>query len=308
MMQVDAVFEGGGVRGIAFIGAIEQIEAAGYMWRHIAGTSAGSIFAALLASGYTSNELKDLMYGLDYTSLLGRNWLHHIPIAGQAIPMLLYSGIYSNTVLEQYMTTWLHQKNVHTFADLPQGKLKIIASDVSSGNLIVFPDDLAKYGFTPSDFPIATAVRMSTNIPFFFRPYRWQTPTNVKPYYVVDGALLSNFPIWIFDVEDTPICPTFGFRLSEKKIFTPHHPIEGPFSLFSAMFKTMLQAHDQRHVDKHGESRTMFIRTGHVTPTDFDLSEEDRVYLYEEGKIAAQQFLKRWDFEEYKQKFRSNIV
>ncbi|MGV2794479.1 phospholipase, partial [Clostridium perfringens] len=56
-MEADAVFEGGGVKGIAFVGGIEVMESKGYVWKRLAGTSAGSIVAALLACDYRSSEI-----------------------------------------------------------------------------------------------------------------------------------------------------------------------------------------------------------------------------------------------------------
>ncbi len=52
-MKIDGVFEGGGVRGIAHVGAICALAEKGYEWERVAGTSAGSIIAALLAAGYS---------------------------------------------------------------------------------------------------------------------------------------------------------------------------------------------------------------------------------------------------------------
>ncbi|WP_430108644.1 patatin-like phospholipase family protein [Paenibacillus sp. B1-33] len=303
--EVDAVFEGGGVRGIAFVGAIETMEAQGCVWQRIAGCSAGSIVAALLASGYSGSEIKALMKSLDYQQLLGRTWLNEVPLLSRALPLLLRSGMYVNEPLERTLEKWLAQKGVCTFGDLPRGKLTIIASNVSNGKMVVLPDDLPDYGLTPAEFPIARAVRMSTTLPFFFQPYRWRTPLGCRPYWILDGGLLSNYPIWLFDAPTVPRWPTFGFRLTEKRTYDPVRRIRGPISLFDAMFKTMLQAHDQRHVDKHSESRTIFIPTHKVVTTKFDLTEYDQAWLMESGQRAAQSFLASWNFEKYKREFRA---
>ncbi len=57
-MKWDAVFEGGGVKGIGLVGAVAEVEKAGYEFVNLAGTSAGAIVASLLAVGYTAEELK----------------------------------------------------------------------------------------------------------------------------------------------------------------------------------------------------------------------------------------------------------
>jgi NTE family protein len=303
-MKADAVFEGGGVRGIAFIGAIQVMEAEGYQWERLAGTSAGSVVAALLACGYSARELIDIINTLDYSILRGKTWVHHLPLVGKALPLLFRSGIYLNTPLEDKLTHWLGRKGVSTFGDLPDGKLKIIASDISSGRMLILPDDLPRYDISPSRFPIAAAVRMSTTLPYFFQPYRLKTKIRRKPFYILDGGLLSNYPIWLFDVEGIPRWPTFGFRLLGKNTETPFHDIYGPFSMFRAMFQTMLKAHDQRHVDKHARKRTVFIPTGNVTTTQFDLNAEDRDLLFRSGQDTAQRFLAGWDYEKYIKEFR----
>nr|WP_254639683.1 patatin-like phospholipase family protein [Cohnella sp. GbtcB17] len=303
--EADAVFEGGGVRGIAFVGAIETMEAQGCVWQRIAGNSAGSIVAALLASGYNGSEIKTLMKSLDYRQLLGRTWLNEVPFRNKALPLLFKSGIYVNEPLERTIEMWLQQKGIRTFGDLPLGKLTIVASNISNGKMVVFPDDLPDYGLCPAELSIAAAVRMSTTLPFFFQPYRWKTAIDRRPYFILDGGLLSNYPIWLFDVPSAPRWPTFGFRLSEKRTYDPVRRVRGPVSLFGAMFKTMLQAHDQRHVDKHSESRTIFIPTDKVATTKFDLTEYDQAWLMESGQRAAQSFLESWNFETYKREFRA---
>ncbi|WP_042214141.1 patatin-like phospholipase family protein [Paenibacillus borealis] len=305
-MEADAVFEGGGVKGIAFVGAIEVMEARGYTWNKLAGTSAGAIVATLLACGFNSAEIRELMNSLDYMKLLGRTRMNSLPILNKTLPLVMKSGIYSNHILEQVMTEWLKRKKVVTFGDIPEGKLSIIASNISNGRIVVFPNDLPQYGLKASDFPIAAAVRMSTTLPFFFQPYIWHTPLQKKPYYMLDGGMLSNYPIWLFDVDGVPRWPTFGFRLSEKRTYAQSIDINGPLSLLKGMFKTMLQAHDQRHVDKHAEVRTVFIPTGKVTTTKFELTEEDKHFLLTSGHTAADKFLETWDFEAYKHKFREN--
>ena len=53
-LKADAVFEGGGVKGIGLVGAVAFAEEKGYRWVNLAGTSAGAIVAALLAAGYNA--------------------------------------------------------------------------------------------------------------------------------------------------------------------------------------------------------------------------------------------------------------
>ncbi|MDO7206006.1 patatin-like phospholipase family protein [Paraclostridium bifermentans] len=68
---------------------------------------------------------------------------------------------------------------------------------VTRKKLLVLPDDLVDYGLDPMEFEISKAVRMSVSIPLYFYPVELKYDN--KSCFVVDGGLLSNFPIWIFD-------------------------------------------------------------------------------------------------------------
>lgn len=169
-MKADAVFEGGGARGIAFIGAIQAMEEEKVEWERLAGTSAGALIAALLASGYKSYEIRDRVSELDFSKLRGKTYLNRIPIFGIFLELMINLGIYKNDYLESWVDLLLSEKGIMTFADLPDGKLKIIASDISNGQMLILPDDLDRYNMTTPDLKISTAVMMSASMPFFYRP------------------------------------------------------------------------------------------------------------------------------------------
>jgi NTE family protein len=296
-MKADAVFEGGGVRGIAFAGAIEAMEEQNLEWMRIAGTSAGAIVAALLAAGYTSKEIRTALEKMDFGQFRGRNIVNRIPLIGNLTQLVFSLGMYKNDYLESWMDELLTNKNIKTFADLPEGKLKIIASDISYGKMLIFPDDLPRYGMSPADVNISKAVMMSSSMPFFYRPVIWKGK-NGKKSYILDGGLLSNFPIWIFDKKN-PSFPTFGFHFVKEDVLG-ESIIPTPLHLFENIFRTMLQAHDLRHLNEDTRERTIQIPTGNITATDFDLSETDIDSLYSSGYHAATRFLSTWDFEKYK--------
>ncbi|MCI0764247.1 patatin-like phospholipase family protein [Bacillus sp. TL12] len=305
-MKIDGVFEGGGVRGIAHVGAICALEKQGYEWERVAGTSAGAIIAALLAAGYSCTELKDIISNMDYHQFTKKTLLDKIPFVGKALSAWTKLGIYSNDFLEKWLEDLLHKKGIHHFSDLsnPQN-LKIIASDISNGKMVIFPDDLPNYGFTNHDFSIAKAVKMSSTIPFYFEPIKWKTPKWKQPCYMVDGGILSNYPIWIFDCTSIPSWPTFGFHFVKDKIQAEPVPYEEPISMFKGLFKTMMQAHDLRHLDKETKARTITIPTGTITSTKFQLTTAEKEWLYQSGFNAAEKFLKSWNFKRYINQYRS---
>ncbi|GAB3799171.1 patatin-like phospholipase family protein [Virgibacillus kimchii] len=295
-MKADAVFEGGGIRGVAFAGAIEAMEKNNIEWMRIAGTSAGAVVATLLAAGYKSHEIRQVLEQMDFSRFRGRTFVNRIPLIGNLVQLIFSLGMYKNNYLASLVDELLADKGIETFADLPEGKLKIIASDISYGKMLIFPDDLPRYGMSPSDVPISNAVMMSTSMPFFYRPVIWKGK-NGKKSYILDGGLLSNFPIWIFD-EKNPRYPTIGFHFTKEKIIG-NTIIPSPLHLFENIFRTMLQAHDLRHLDAISKERTVQIPAGDIAATDFDLNKSQIDTLYKAGYAAAATFMETWDFNKH---------
>jgi NTE family protein len=91
--HVDLVFEGGGVKGIALVGAYSVLEEEGYEPQNMAGASAGAIVAALIAAGYTSDELKEIISKLDYDQFKDEALDDRFPL-GKALSILRDLGIY----------------------------------------------------------------------------------------------------------------------------------------------------------------------------------------------------------------------
>lgn len=296
-MEIDGVFSGGGIKGLALIGAYEAIESKGFTFKRLAGTSAGSIIAGLVAAGYSSQELKDLLDHLDFKKLLdSRNsWL---PIPKQIAKwILLYwrLGLYKGKVLENLLTELLEAKGVYTFADLPKDSLKVIASDLSNGRLLVLPDDLVQYGVPIDSFPVARAIRMSCSIPYFFEPVKLRSLEGIS--VLVDGGVLSNFPMWIFVNKDTQkVRPVLGLTLSSKIMDQPKHNIKNGVQLFEALFETMKEAHDARYISRKHEKDIVFISAENFMSTDFQLTKEKKDALIDLGRSKTLKFLKTWSY------------
>jgi NTE family protein len=145
---------------------------------------------------------------------------------------------------------------------------------------------------------------MSMSIPFFYEPVTIRNVTTNQASFIVDGGLLSNFPVWLFDSDrDVPEWPTFGFKLVEPEEGTPHQ-IKGPVSLLAALFSTMMEAHDARYIKDEHFTRTIPIPTLGVGTTDFDISREKSEALYQSGREAAEKFFATWDFVDYIEKYR----
>src|SRR5437868_11761036 len=92
--RVDLVFEGGGVKGIALVGAVAVLEERGFQFQNLAGTSAGAIVATLLAAGYKAAEVRDIIAGQNFARFMDATWLDRIPAVGQGLSILMDEGIY----------------------------------------------------------------------------------------------------------------------------------------------------------------------------------------------------------------------
>lgn len=303
-MQINAVFEGGGVKGISLAGAVKAAENAGMEFSRVAGTSSGSIVASVLAAGYQAGEIKRIIEETPFHSFLQRAPIFNTKLIGPALRVLIKKGLYSGEALENWIREILLAKGIFTFSDIPAGKLYIVASDITNGRLLVLPDDLRQYGINPATFPVAKAVRMSCSIPYFFDPVILRLlgrAAKGKSFgeqfvYIVDGGLLSNFPLWLFDSESkggpTPL-PVLGFQMVGKNSNLPHL-IEGPIGMLTAMFETMLSAHDERYIEQQNRNRTIKIPTLGIGTTHFSLTKEESENLYNSGLTAGTMFFTRW--------------
>ena len=292
-MKIDGVFSGGGIKGFALIGAYEEIESRGLQFVRVAGTSAGSIVAALIAAGYTSKELYQLMDELDLTQLLDpRKLVIPFPFAKW---LLVYwkLGLYKGNELEKWLKVKLEAKGLRTFSDLPPDALRVIASDLSNGQMVVLPNDLPKFGISPGSFSIAKAIRMSCSVPYFFEPVRLRSMDGVN--ILVDGGVLSNFPMWLFDQENVQkMRPVLGIKLSVSDYEHEKHKIKNGIQLFSALFETMKDAHDSRYISKKHVKNIIFIPAEGVFLTEFHLTEEKKRKLIDVGREQAKKFLDKW--------------
>lgn len=318
-MHADLVLEGGGVKGIGIVGAYSVLHDAGYRFHRIAGTSAGAIVGSLIAAGMPVDRMQQVMAEVDYAKFQDKGFLDHLGKVGEGLSVLFEKGIYEGDYLREWLDSHLDQLGKRTFGELkledagsslpPERsyKLVVMASDVSRAELARFPWDYPRYGLDPDEQLVADAVRASMSIPFFYEPvqlrYRDGRGRESRSY-LVDGGMLSNFPIEVFDRTDgrPPRWPTFGVKLSARRTAPrgPKFEIESTLDLARAMVGTMSGFHDRMHID--GECtlrRVIFVDSGSVNATDFDLDQATQRMLFENGRAGATKFLGGWDFEAY---------
>ncbi|WP_374025818.1 patatin-like phospholipase family protein [Mycobacterium sp. HNNTM2301] len=305
--RADLVCEGGGVRGIGLVGAVDALAQAGYRFPRVAGSSAGSIVASLVAAlqvaGEPLSRLVEVMRSIDYRKFLDTSMIGRVPLIGGALSLLVSDGAYRGAYLERLLEGLLADLGVRTFGDLRTGEepeqfawaLVVTASDLSRRRLVRIPWDLDSYGIDPDDFPVARAVHASSAIPYVFQPVRVGGAT------WVDGGLLSDFPVELFDRPGAdPRWPTFGIRLSARPGIPPTHPVHGPVSLGIAAIETLVSNQDNAYIDDPCTvRRTIFVPADEVSPIDFDITAEQRDALYQRGVQAGQQFLRTWSYPNY---------
>lgn len=291
-MKINAVFEGGGVKGIGLVGAVACLEEWGYTFNKIAGSSAGSIVAALHAAGYRASELKEIMVNLDYKRFKDKDKLQRIPVFGKPLSFFVEKGIYSGEYMEKWLDELLAKNGKRKFKDVKlrgESRLKIIASDITRKKMLILPEDLKDYGINMDEFSIARAVRMSTAIPFYFKPVKLQSLTGTS--YIIDGGILSLYPIWIFDEGEGTKIPTFGLKLIEPSRHTMELNKRDVITYGLDIIGTMMEKDDEKYIRKRDFIRTIPIPTVGVKTTDFDISREKSLELYESGYKSAEKFL-----------------
>lgn len=313
----NAVFEGGGVRGIGHVGAVCRMEQAGWRFVDMAGSSAGAIVAALLSAGYTGKELKKELETLEYMKFKGMDLPDHFGVIGKSVSLFLSLGIYNTDYLEDWVDELLTRKGVRKFGDVEEKgrRLKITASDLTDKRLLILPDDLGEFVVDPDEFCIAPAVRMSVSIPIFFEPVRWKDRQG-KEHLVVDGGLLSNYPVWLLDDgKNLPDRPTFGFKFTDEKEQCKSRGCCAQPNLLDymkAIVSTGLDAIDNSHLSEGNYERTIRIGTSagsgeerrKISAVDFEISEDDSRALFENGWSAADRFLNTWNSENWKRRYR----
>ncbi len=329
--HVDLVCEGGGIKGIGLAGAYSVLEERGFEAQNVAGTSAGAITAALIAARYSAEELKEIILTLDFRQFQDEGWEDRLPIIDRTASILLDQGLYEGKRFYEWMRELLAAKGISTFADLVneewaddpkyRSRLQVIASDVTGRRLLVLPRDAHLLGLEPDELEVALAIRMSMSIPIFFEPVRVTHPETNRKHVIVDGGMLSNFPVWLFDCEtdEEPDWPTFGLLLVEPnpkmsiadRLPEPEKESRGVGPLLDyikGMAQTMMEAHDRLYVQKAEFARTIAIPTLGVGTTEFELTRERALALYESGRTAAEKFLENWNFEAYIEEFRRGKV
>lgn len=338
-MDAYGIFQGGGAKGYAHVGALKAAEDRGIRFIRIAGTSAGAIIAALAAAGYTADELLDPSHALGQRGVLDvaiadiidpveyarvlrtksryealsrvgrprpgplgawqrakRQWppllvlraLKFIALeVGSGVRMYRRFGAVGTEPVVEWLDGLLRAKvgasGPVTFGDLNM-RLRMVAANLTTG-------EVQRFGFAADrDSPVAAAAVASACFPFFFRPVR------VGADVFVDGGLVSNLPVWLFDDErddDTSYLPTFGFRLVNDLLVpnartAPARFVPYAFRIFQTLSSGARNLEERRVDYYHGIDLQARIGT-----LSFEVAREEAPALVEEARRCVERYFER---------------
>jgi NTE family protein len=316
--SADGVFEGGGVKGLALVGGLLEFADHGYTdWVKVAGTSAGAIVAAYLATGHSAEQAKALLEATDFATFedFGPGGL----LIGGVVDLLAHHGLAHGRVFHD----WLNRAvDGQTFADVEKAgrTLKVIASDLTRHEMLVLPEDLGQFldprshsPIDPGSTLIADAVRMSMSIPYFFTPVTLVHAASGEACTIVDGGVVSNFPVWIFDVDRDAQRPTFGFRLVGGKgagggVGRVVGHLGWEVGMAVDLFQTASDAFDTEFASHSTAVRTCLLDADGIGTTDFTLTTEQKRTLIDLGREGARKFLSGFDASSYVNSYGHGLV
>ncbi len=256
------VMKGGGVKGLAYIGALKELEKY-YRFHWFVGTSAGAIAAVLLAVGYSTNELEKILSEKNFREFLDSS------LTGLPINLISKGGLYE----ARSFTTWLDEliaARIESFEpvqleELPK-RVTVYASRRNRSALI-----FDKQG-PNSDKAASFAVRCSMSIPLIFTPQRDQGMR------VLDGGMQNNYPVSEL-LKKNPETEFIGLYLGHRYEGTPKEP-----SLLSDMLSIWTESVDVEALRIYKE-KTVVIDPRPITTIDFNLSAQEK------ERAAALRFL-----------------
>lgn len=164
--KLGLALSGGGAKGFAHVGVFQLLEECKLMPDIIAGTSVGALMGALFADGYSSEEIRELFTGREFSDF-----------AQLQIPK---TGLFDSTRFSYFLRRHLRAKRIEDLK-IP---LVVIATDLDNGESHEFREG-----------PIVEAVTASCSIPILFNP------VTINGIHYVDGGLFRNFPVSVIREE-----------------------------------------------------------------------------------------------------------
>ncbi|MCW0484588.1 patatin-like phospholipase family protein [Gaoshiqia sediminis] len=320
------VFEGGGVKGIAYIGAMQVLQQRGILAniKRVGGTSAGAINALIFALGYSIHEQKAIMESTDFKSFMDNSFGVIRDIRRLAKQFGWNKGDFFNDWIGEIINKKTGSAK-STFGDLKAAGLPdlyVVGTNLSTGYTEVFSAE------RHADMPLVNAVRISMSIPLFFAAVRLGDRQDVY----VDGGVMLNYPVKLFDreryilmdtepqaarntdyynrenarflLENPGRSPyvynrqTLGLRLDTQEdiaLFRYGEPIQGkPIKGFTeyakALLAAVMQVQEHQHLHSDDWQRTIYINALDVKATEFNLTDDKKKALVNQGIGGAEDY------------------
>lgn len=308
----NVVFEGAGIRGIAYCGAIQALEERNMIAgiEKVGGTSAGAITALCVSLGYSASEIRAILHETNFKQFNDGRFL----FPGGINRMSKYFGWYRGDRLVQWLEKIIEAKTGNaniSFADLSTKGFKdlyITATALNQQKLVI----LSRYSY-PS-MRVKDAVRISVSIPFYFEAVFVNADGKVFKHpkqkqgldVMVDGGFTGNFPLRIFDSSlqkdgSTAIIAnrhTIGFRIDSDKQIVADQRGQGLATISVTNFKSYVNAFytiilenlNRQTLTADDWQRTVSISDGSIGPRIRKLSIAEINTLLNNGRQATQQF------------------
>jgi NTE family protein len=297
------VFEGGGVKGLAFCGALKVMEEKGITTdvNRLAGSSAGAITAGLLACGYTSDAIMQELKVKDFNEFKDDDF----GIFRDVKRLMKEFGFYAGKEFHDWYGELLAKKAGHSDVTFGEVFEKFGKELIVTGTCLNRRETHYYTKERNPHMPVRDAVRISMSIPLFFAAVEWQGDL------LVDGGVLNNYPIWVFDGEypgdpngrhADPNPKTLGLKLlSEEEVgetVSGQHisnEIDNLKDFALSLVDCLMTQIERLHIKPGDWERTIAINTRHIKTTQFDMSEKEKALLLEEGRKGAEEFFSWYD-------------
>lgn len=305
------VFEGAGIRGIAYCGALMELEEQGYLAciDRVGGTSSGAITACLLAVGYKPAEIYEIIGSTDFGRFNDGSW----GFAGGLLRLNSRLGFYRGKSFVRWLELLISAKTNEadiTFGQLHQ--LKQSDFDCNYKELTVAATSLNHQKtliFSYESFPemrIVDAVHASMAVPLYFEPVVIDSKGSVIEYrkmlpehhLCVDGGFTSNYIISAYDSADRP-APTLGLRLdSDEQIICDgrdcslaYYPVESVKDFVGAFYYIIKETMNRQSLTEADWNRTVSISDCNIGPKVKKLSDEEKQKLIGAGRKGVTDYM-----------------
>lgn len=306
------VFEGAGMRGLAYTGVITELNDQGILdnIQNVGGTSAGSIVSLAISLGYTPEEITEIIYSTDFSKFNDAGFMF---FSGLRRLKKNY-GYYKGDKFVKWLERIIEEKTSNpdiTFQELhDQGfkDLYVVATSLNRQQNVVFSKD------TYPNMKVKHAIRASMSVPLYFQAVFVDKEGNVFDRSVatpdmdlmVDGGITGNFPIDIFDsitvVRGREIRianpKTLGIRIdSDRQIKYDRETHElAPYDIdnvkdyMQAFYLYVVESLNRKTLTDDDWMRTISVSDAGIGPKIKRLSDEQKQALIESGKQGVKFF------------------